>query len=102
MEQSEAFINRYAGDKNALNRFNILAEKKEKAEKKVDELLAECNTFSNLIEDLRAENKILRKLSDVPANYGIPIDEIKLHDKETIDDYKRLIRELQNDNYNLE
>ena len=55
-----------------------------------------------MIEDLRAENKILRKLSDVPANYGIPIHEIKLHDKETIDDYKRLIKELQTDNYNLE
>ena len=39
---------------------------------------------------------------NVPTNFGIQIDQIKLHDKETIDDYKRLIRELQNDNYNLE
>ena len=39
---------------------------------------------------------------NVPTNFGIEIDQIKLQDKETIDDYKRLIKELQNDNYSLE
>ena len=81
---------------------NVLAEQKDRAEKKIEELLADCNTFSNLVEDLRAENRTLRTMYNVPTNFGIQIDQIKLHDKETIDDYKRLIRELQNDNYNLE
>ena len=81
---------------------NVLAEQKDRAEKKIEELLADCNTFSNLVEDLRAENRTLRTMYNVPTNFGIQIDQIKLHDKETIYDYKRLIRELQNDNYNLE
>ena len=41
-------------------------------------------------------------MANVPANFGVDLEKIKLHDREKIDDYRRLIRELQNDNYKLE
>ena len=49
-----------------------------------------------------AENKALRRLAGVPANYGIDRTQVKLLDRDKIDDYKKLIRVLQDDNYRLE
>ena len=39
---------------------------------------------------------------NVPDNFGIKVDEIKLHDKEKIEDYIKLIKVLQDDNLKLE
>jgi hypothetical protein len=41
-------------------------------------------------------------MANVPDNYGIKLDQIKLHDKDKIDDFKKLIKVLQDDNYKLE
>lgn len=48
------------------------------------------------------ENKLLRTMTDVPANFGKARENVRLLDKEKIDDYKKLIRVLQEDNYRLE
>jgi len=49
-----------------------------------------------------AENKVLRATHGVPNNYGIDLEKVKLMDREKIDDFKKLIRVLQEDNYRLE
>ena len=49
-----------------------------------------------------AENKQLRDLSAVPDNFGIDREKVILLNKEKIDDYKKLVRILQEDNYVLE
>jgi hypothetical protein len=49
-----------------------------------------------------AENKILRELAKVPAGYGIDREAVKGLDKEKTEDFKKLIRILQDDNYRLE
>ena len=41
-------------------------------------------------------------MANVPKNYGINREQVKLHDREKIDDFKKLIRTLQDDNYRLE
>jgi ribosomal protein L9 len=41
-------------------------------------------------------------MKGVPENYGIDREKIKLLDREKIDDFKKLIRVLQEDNYSLE
>ena len=41
-------------------------------------------------------------MAGVPDNYGIDLNKIKLHNKEKIEDYRRLIKVLQDDNYTLE
>jgi len=48
------------------------------------------------------ENRVLREMAGVPSNYGIDREKVKLRDKEKIDDFKKLIRVLQDDNYRLE
>ncbi len=69
---------------------------------KTTKLLHNINELSNRVEDLTAENRALRQMAHVPDNYGIKLDQIKLHDREKIDDFKKLIKVLQDDNYKLE
>lgn len=73
-------------------------------ENKITGLLTDINTLSNQMEDMCAENRQLRKMANVPDNYGLDkeILKIKLYDKERIEDYKKLIKVLQDDNYKLE
>jgi hypothetical protein len=54
------------------------------------------------MENCIAENKVLKTMANLPDNYSIDYDSIKLHDKQRIGDYKKLIQVLQTDNYNLE
>lgn len=54
------------------------------------------------MENFMAENRALRQMANVPDNYGIKLDQIKLHDKDKIEDFKKLIKVLQDDNYKLE
>jgi hypothetical protein len=73
---------------------------------KKDRELQEAQKYSNYlqdqVEDFMAENKYLRNLGGVPDNFGKEREKVKLLDKEKIDDYKKLVRVLQEDNYKLE
>lgn len=60
------------------------------------------NYLQDQIEDFMAENKLLRDMSAVPDNFGIDREKVRLLDREKIDDYKKLVRVLQEDNYLLE
>jgi hypothetical protein len=57
-----------------------------------------CANYDNLM----AENKILRRLSGVPDNYGFDLEQVKLAEKEETIDYRRKIRLLENDVQELE
>jgi seryl-tRNA synthetase len=89
-------------DRTLLTRMDALRADKAVAEKKVLNLLGEINTVTVTVSDLTMENKQLRKMANLPDNYGIDLNTIKLHDKEKIEDFKRLIKVLQDDNYKLE
>ena len=65
-------------------------------------LLQEINKKSSELESALAENRTLRKMANVPHNYGINVEQIKYLDRDKMDDYKKLIRVLQEDNYRLE
>jgi len=60
------------------------------------------NELSNKMEDILAENRQLRNYTNVASNFGETIEQIKLHDRDKIEDYKKLIQVLQEDNYMLE
>lgn len=64
--------------------------------------MTEINTLSNQMESFIAENRTLRQMANVPDNFGMQIDQVKLHDKDKIEDFKKLIKVLQDDNYKLE
>ena len=67
--------------KNLLNNFNIL-----------------CEQMENIIR----ENRVLRQMADVPENFGIDLNKIKIGEKITIEDYKKKIRLLIQDIDELE
>ena len=81
---------------------NDLRTDREVKDKKITDLLHEINGYTNTIQDLIAENRLLKSMNDVPDNYGLDINAIKLRDKDKVEDYKKLIQVLQHDNYSLE
>lgn len=74
----------------------------DKKKKEIEKLTKHMNYLQDQIEDFMAENKQLRDLSAVPDNFGIDREKVRLLDREKIDDYKKLVRILQEDNYLLE
>lgn len=74
----------------------------DKKEKEFDKLKKHINYLQDQMEDFMAENKQLRDLSAVPDNFGIDREKVRLMDREKIDDFKKLVRILQEDNYQLE
>ena len=55
------------------------------------------NNFNELCEQMEniiRENRVLRQMADVPENFGIDINKVKLGEKITIEDYKKKIRLL--------
>jgi len=56
------------------------------------------------LEDVLAENRVLREMSNVPDNFGLEQQKkiIKLKDWDTVFEYKWLVKILQEDNYKLE
>lgn len=102
LEEDLAFYSRHQDVKESIKRIDLMRREKEEKDKKISKLMGEINTLSNLVDDMTAENRQLRRMANVPDNYGIPLETIKLHDKERIEDYKKLIKVLQDDNYKLE
>lgn len=102
LNEDLGFYSRNVDARDTMKRIDILRSEKDGKEKKIAELLVEINNLSTYVEDFKAENRALRQMANVPDNYGIKLDQIKLHDKEKIDDFKKLIKVLQEDNFKLE
>ena len=89
-----AFYSRNQDVKESIKRIDLLRKEKEEKEKKITQLMGEINNLSNLVDDMTAENRQLRRMANVPDNFGINLENIKLYDKERIEDYKKLIKVL--------
>lgn len=96
------FYSKNVDARDTIRRIDEMRGEKEAKEVHINKLLHQINELSNRVEDLTAENRALRQMANVPDNYGIKLDQIKLHDREKIDDFKKLIKVLQDDNYKLE
>ena len=85
---------------NMMKKMGIIKEQKDENRKMHQQLMEISNNF----EDILAENRILRKMNNIPDNWGCEPQKriIKLQDRETVFEYKRLVKILQEDNYNLE
>ncbi len=103
LTQDLAYYTRNIDAKESLARIEQLREERDAKEREIVKHLQQINENNNNIEDLMAENRILRKMANVPENYGKNlVEQIKMHDREKIEDYKKLITVLQDDNYRLE
>lgn len=58
--------------------------------------------LSTQMENILVENRLLRKLAKVPDNYGFNLEEIKLAEKQKIEDYKIMVNELEREVEDLE
>jgi hypothetical protein len=79
-----------------------LREECDGKERKITEHLQLVNQVQRQLEDVAAENRHLRKLAGVPDNFGIDLAQLKLQGEKKIENYTRLIKVLQDDNYKLE
>jgi hypothetical protein len=86
----------------SMNRIERLREERDAKDLKINQTLELVNTLQRQMEDLAAENRTLRKMVPVPDNYGIDLSEIKLNSEKKIENYTKLIKVLQDDNYQLE
>ena len=57
-------------------------------------LVEDFNKICDQMEDILRENRILRQMADVPENFGIDINKVKLGERIKIEDYKTKIRFL--------
>ena len=89
LEDDLAFYSRNQDVKESIKRIDLLRK-----DKKITQLMGEINTLSNTVDDMTAENRQLRRMANVPDNFGIRLETIKLYDKERIEDFKKLIKVL--------
>ena len=54
------------------------------------------------MENVMAENKILRKIHQIPDNFGFDLEEIKVAEKQELEDYKAQCRKLETEIEELE
>ena len=102
LTQDLQFYARNVDMRDCMAKIDVLRAEKTAKDKQIVEHLQEINKKSNELENVLAENRALRQMANVPENYGINAEQIKFLDREKIDDYKKLIRVLQEDNYRLE
>jgi hypothetical protein len=79
-----------------------LRQKVNDKDKEIEKLNRHINYIQDQIEEFMDENKLLRDMIKAPVNFGKDREKVRLMDREKIDDYRRLIRVLQDDNYRLE
>ena len=73
-----------------------------KKEHDYQKLVLQWNQLCDKMENVISENRLLRELANLPENFGINIEEIKLGDRMKIEDYKARIRILQRELDELE
>ena len=73
-----------------------------KLDEQRDKQTRDYNELCDKMEEVIAENRVLRQMADLPENFGIDMSKIRLGDRIKIEDYKAKIRILQHDIDDLE
>jgi len=74
----------------------------DRKEREVEHLTIQLNELSKQTENLIAENRVLREMAGTPDNFGIPINEIKLAEREKIEEYKTKLQYYEREIHSLE
>lgn len=90
------------GNKDAIK--DIRAEKNDNLslKREVEKLTKDWNSLSNQMQDILSENRVLREMAGVPENYGFNLQEIKLAERQKIEEYRGRIRRLEEEVEELE
>ena len=65
-------------------------------------LTEKYNKLASDMENVIAENRILRKLHGVPDNFGFDLEDIKVAEKQELEDYKVQVKHLETELEELE
>lgn len=102
LTQELQFYAKNADMRQCMQRIEALREERDRKEQKITEHLELVNALQRQLEDLATENRTLRKMTGVPDNYGIDLSQLKMDSEKKIENYTKLIKVLQDDNYKLE
>ena len=86
----------------SIDRIDQLRRESEKKDEEITELLKEINKQNNDMDNLLTENRGLRRMAGVSDEFGINIHEIKIRDRELLEEQKRVNDILQQENEKLE
>ena len=70
----------------SIDRIDALRREVDQKEEKITELLHEINKQNNDIDNLLTENRGLRRMAGVSDEFGINIHEIKIRDRELLEE----------------
>jgi Ca2+-binding EF-hand superfamily protein/chromosome segregation ATPase len=70
--------------------------------REVERLTGQLNEISAQMDEVLSENRVLREMAGVPDNYGFKLDEVKLAEKQKLEEYKARIRRLEQEVEELE
>lgn len=70
--------------------------------KTLQKLTSQNAVLAGQMETVLAENRVLRKMANVPENYGFDLEEVKLAERQQLEDYKSQVRYLEKEIEELE
>ena len=70
--------------------------------KQMQKLSMDYNQLSNQMNDILAENKLLRKMAKVPENFGFDLTKVKMAEQEQASDFKQQMKYLEKEIKELE
>ena len=79
-----------------------LSEESGALRRKIETERKKFTELSEKMDNILAENRVLRRLAEVPENYGFNLEEIKIAERHQIEEYKAKVRYLEKDLEELE
>ena len=86
----------------ALREVQRAKRERDDKEEEIQKLIGQLNELSNQAEQLIGENRTLREMANVPANFGLRINEIKLAEREKLEDLRDKVRYYESEIHELE
>ena len=91
-----------AGAADTLKDYHKDRNMNESLRKELEEANHNWTNLSKQMEDILAENRVLREMAGVPENYGFDLNEIRLVEKQKIEEYRGRITRLEEEVEELE
>lgn len=89
-------------DRDTLRNLRVQKDDHLDLRREVERLTKNWTTLSNQMEDILSENRVLREMAGVPENYGFNLNEIKLVERQKIEEYRGRIKRLEEEVEELE
>ena len=86
----------------AFNEINKKHEMEQYKQKRLEKVTMEYSKLSSQMQEILAENAVLRQIAKVPDNFGALVDDIKIEREGNMDQLEKKVELLEKDNEELE